>query len=110
MRLDCLTSAIFPREFASTEVVTLLDRDGLVESESGGGEDGGELSDGCVAAKIGPRKSSYGDCACAVFPQDKKPRAIAAQVVRAKREIVQRDTEHLMKPFKSVTTDEWTST
>src|ERR1700676_1625473 len=110
MRFDCLTSATFPSEFASSEVVTLLDRNGLVESESCGGEDGGELTDGCVGAKIGPRKSSYGDCACAVFPQDKKPRAIAAQVMRAKREIVQRDTEPLVKPFKSVTTDEWTST
>ena len=83
---------------------------GSVESESCGGEDGGELSDGCVGAKIGSGKSSYGDCAYAVFPQNKKPRAIAAQVVRAKREIVRRDTEHLMKPFKSGATDVWTST
>jgi hypothetical protein len=30
--------------------------------------------------------------------------------VRAKREIVRRDTEHLMKPFKSGATDVWTST
>src|ERR1700719_1705127 len=110
MRLDCLTSETFPREFASREVVTLLDRDGLVESESCGGEDGGELSDSCVGAKIDPGKSSYGDCACAVFPQNKKPKVIAAQVVRAKREIVRRDTEHPMSPFKSGATDLWMST
>ena len=57
--------------------------------------------DGCVGAKIGPGKSSCGDCAYVVFPQNKKPRTIAAQVVRTKREIVHKDPEHLMKPFKS---------
>jgi hypothetical protein len=107
MRLDCLTSVIFPREFASRGVVTLLDRDGSVESESCGGEDGGELSDGCVGGK-----SSYGDCAYAVFPQNKKPRAIAAQALRARRERMRRNTEQLIDLFEIVKTDGfvWIST
>jgi hypothetical protein len=96
MRLDCLTSAIFPSEFASREVVTLLDRDGSSESESCCGEDGGKLSDGGIGAKIGSGKSSYEDRAYAVFAQNKKVRAIAAQALRAKREIVRSDREQLM--------------
>src|ERR1700738_4438843 len=105
MRLDCLTSAIFPSEFASREVVTLLDRDCSFESEPCCGEDTGKLRDSGIGAKIGPGKSSYEDCADAVFAQNKKPRAIAAQALRAKQESLRRDRERLMGPLKIVTTD-----
>ena len=88
MRFDCLPSAIFPSEFASREVVSLLDRECSFESEPCCGEDGGELNDGGIGEKIGRGKSSYGDCAYAMFAQNKKPKAIAAQALRAKRESV----------------------
>src|ERR1700722_1998935 len=112
MRFDCLTSVTFPSEFASREVVSLLDRECSFESGSCCGEDGGKLNDGCVGAKIGPGKSSYGDCAYAVFPQNKKPRAIAAQAWRVKGERMRRKREQLIDLFEIVTTDGfvWIST
>ena len=109
MRFDCLTSATFPSEFASREVVTLLDRDGTLESKSCWVGDGGKLRDGGIGAKIGPGKSSYGDCAYTVFTQNNKPRTIAAQAL-AKQEIVPSDRGRLMELFKIVTADMCTNT
>src|ERR1700688_4917932 len=105
MRLDCLTSAIFPREFASRGVVTLLDRDCSFEPEPCCGEDTGKLGDGGIGAKIGPGKFSYEDCADAMFAQNRKPRTIAAQALRATQESLGRDGERLMGLFKILTTD-----
>src|ERR1700730_18322818 len=85
MRFDWLPSSTFPSEFASKEVVPLLDRNGTFESESY--EVVHKLRDGGIGATIGFGKSSYGDCAYAVFTQNKKPSAIAAQAL-AKQEIV----------------------
>jgi hypothetical protein len=61
----------FQANFASREVVSLLDRECSFESEPCCGEDGGELNDGGIGAKIGRGKASYGDCAYAVFAQNK---------------------------------------
>ena len=109
MRFDCLPSSTFPSEFASREVVPLLDRNGTFESESC--EVVGKLRDGGIGATIGFGKSSYGDCAYAVFTQNKKPSAIAAQAL-GKQEIVPRDWARLMDLFTIVTTDglAWTTT
>lgn len=46
MRFDCLPSSTFPSEFASREVVSLLDRNGAFESESC--EVVGKLRDGGI--------------------------------------------------------------
>jgi len=109
MRFDCLPSSTFPSEFASREVVPLLDHIGTFESESC--EDVGKLRDGGIGATIGLGKSSYRDCAYAVFTQNKKPSAIAAQAL-AKRKIVPSDWARLMDLFTTVTTDGlvWTTT
>src|ERR1700722_17993155 len=107
MRFDCLPSSTFPSEFASREVVPLLDRNGTFESESR--EDVGKLRDGGIGATIGLGKSLYGDCAYAVFAQNKKPSAIAVQAL-AKQEIVPSDWARLMGLFSIVTTDGLVST
>ena|ERR1700733_2452821 len=102
MRFDCLTSLTLPSEFASREVFPLLDRKGTVESESC--EVVGKLRDDGIGATIGFGKSSYGDCAYAVFTQNKIPSAIVAQAL-AKQEFVPGDWACLMDLFIIVTTD-----
>src|ERR1700686_2290652 len=102
MRFDCLTSSTCPSEFASREVVPLLDRNGTFESESC--EVASKLRDGGIGLTIGFGKSSCGDCAYAVFTQNKTPSAIAAQAL-AKQEIVPSDWARLIDLFTIVTTD-----
>lgn len=96
MRFDCLTSLTVPSEFASREVFPLPDRKGMVESESC--EVVGKLPDDGIGTTIGFGKSSYGDCAYAVFTQNKTPSAIVAQAL-GKQEIVPSDWGCLMDLF-----------
>src|ERR1700741_5334324 len=97
MRLDCLTSALFPSELASRDVGTLLDCGWSFESDSSRGEDTGPLGDPCIGATIGRGASSAENCAHALFVQDSRASAIAAQALRAKQKRWRRDRAPLAR-------------
>src|ERR1700682_967676 len=103
MRLDCLTSAVLPSEFASRDVGAPLDCGCLFESDSCCGEDTGSLRGACFGATIGRGASPDEDCANAVLAQNRRATAIAAQPLRAKQKPWRRDRVRLMGLFETAT-------